>query len=166
MYGVLKSMEESGNVRRGYFVSGLGAAQFALPGAVDRLRSERRPPDDDRVDSVVVLAATDPANPYGAAVPWPESDGRPARAAGAQVVLVDGEPAVWLERGGRSLVTFEPAQRTDRWADALVSLVKEGRVSRLTIQKIDGEAAASSPHAGVLRAAGFGEGYRGLTLHA
>ena len=169
VYGVLKAMEETGAVRRGYFVAGLGAAQFALPGAVDRLRSERGDAvlDDTRPPSPpVILAVTDPANPYGASLPWPEASGRASRVAGAHVILVDGEPAVFVERGGKRLVTFPAASRTDVWADALVSLVKEGRVSRLVIQQIDGEPAAASPLAGVLRSVGFGEGYRGLTLSA
>ena len=167
VYGVLKAMEESGSVRRGYFVAGLGAAQFALPGAVDRLRSERRELDDTQPPGPpVVLAAVDPANPYGAALPWPESQGRPARVAGAHVVLVDGEPAVFVERGGRRLVTFEAAHRSDQWVDGLASLVKEGRVRRLVIQQIDGDSAATSPLANALRAAGFVEGYRGLSLGA
>jgi ATP-dependent Lhr-like helicase len=167
VYGVLKAMEESGSVRRGYFVAGLGAAQFALPGAVDRLRSERHEAVDDDLRPPappVVLAATDPANPYGATLPWPENPGRPSRVAGAHVILVDGEPAVFVERGGKRLVTFPAAARSDIWVDALVSLVKEGRVSRLVIQQIDGEPAAVSPFASVLRANGFAEGYRGLIL--
>jgi ATP-dependent Lhr-like helicase len=175
VYGVLKAMEETGSVRRGYFVAGLGAAQFALPGAVDRLRSERHEAVEDDLRPPappVVLAATDPANPYGATLPWPESaasvangtKARPSRVAGAHVILVDGEPAVFVERGGKRLVTFAAAQRTDVWVDALVSLVKEGRVSRLVIQQVDGEPSALSPFAPVLRANGFGEGYRGLTL--
>src|SRR5687768_2557427 len=99
VYPVLRAMEESGRNRRGYFVAGLGAAQFALPGAVDRLRAVRQSQGDersgDRDDDAapLVLAATDPAQPYGAALPWPESAGRPARPAGTHVVLVDGEPA-------------------------------------------------------------------------
>ena len=99
---VLRALEESGRARRGWFVAGLGAAQFALPGAVDRLRAHphtrRR-----RTRRVVVLAATDPAQPYGAALAWPDGPGRPARAAGAHVVLVDGALAAYLERGGKSL---------------------------------------------------------------
>jgi ATP-dependent Lhr-like helicase len=167
VYGVLKAMEESGQVRRGYFVAGLGAAQFALPGAVDRLRSERREPVDDGIRPPappVVLAATDPAQPYGAALPWPETTSRPSRVAGAHVILVDGEAAVFVERGGKRLITFEAAQRSDIWVDALVALVKEGRVSRLVVQQVDGEPVASSPVAELLRAAGFADGYRGLTL--
>jgi ATP-dependent Lhr-like helicase len=167
VYGVLKAMEESGSVRRGYFVAGLGAAQFAVPGAVDRLRSERRDLDGDAHHGpAVVLAAVDPANPYGAALPWPHTTHRPARVAGAHVVLVDGEPAVFVERGGRRLVTFDAATRSDRWVDGLVALVKERRVRRLVIAHIDGDSAATSPFAAVLRAHGFAEGYRGLTLGA
>ncbi|MEN3273538.1 MAG: ATP-dependent helicase Lhr and Lhr-like helicase [Actinomycetota bacterium] len=170
VYGVLKAMEETGQVRRGYFVAGLGAAQFAVPGAVDRLRAERQPVGgpmhEDRAPIVHVLAATDPAQPYGAAISWPESGGRPARAAGAQVVLVDGEAAAYLERGGRTLLTFAKAADTDAWVDGLVALVKERRVSRLAIAKIDGEAAAASPTAALLRAHGFQEGYKALTLSA
>jgi ATP-dependent helicase Lhr and Lhr-like helicase len=170
VYGVLKAMEEAGTVRRGYFVAGLGAAQFALPGAVDRLRSQRTPlsvlEDEGAAPTgpPVALAATDPANPYGASLPWPESAGRPARAAGATVVLVDGELAAYVEKGGRSLLTFEAARRSDLWVDGLVSLVKERRVRRLVVARIDGEAAAASPVAEVLRANGFAEGYRGLVL--
>ena len=102
VYPVLRAMEEAGRIRRGYFVDGLGAAQFALPGAVDRLRALREPPESDRA-AVHLLAATDPANPYGAALPWPrrgDDDRRPLqRAAGAYVVLVDGEAALYVDRG-------------------------------------------------------------------
>src|SRR5439155_10897813 len=107
IYPVLRAMEEAGKLRRGYFVEGLGAAQFALPGAVDRLRAERTPPDGP---SVHVLAAADPANPYGATLSWP-SGKRLQRAAGAYLVLVDGEPALYLERSHKGLITlpaFEP----------------------------------------------------------
>ncbi len=172
VYGVLKAMEEAGTVRRGYFVAGLGAAQFALPGAVDRLRSERASVDADLDDGAdgqdgvppLTLAATDPANPYGAALPWPPSEGRPARAAGAYVVLVGGEAAAYLERGGRSLLTFPGASRSSAWVDGLVALVKEGRVRRLVIARVDGQPASESPVTEALRAAGFVDGYRGLTL--
>jgi ATP-dependent Lhr-like helicase len=168
VYGVLKAMEETGAVRRGYFVAGLGAAQFALPGAVDRLRSERRAVVDDPTelpDPPVVLAATDPANPYGASLGWPDArGGRPARVAGAHVVLVNGEPVLWVERNGKRLVTFPATESSDAWVEALVSLVKDGRVARLEVQQIDGEPVATSPFAPALRAAGFAEGYRGLTL--
>jgi len=162
IYPVLRAMEESGSVRRGYFVSGLGAAQFALPGAVDRLRAAREPDIDTAETGSLVLAAADPAQPYGAALPWPEGDGRPARAAGAFVVLVDGSLAVFLERGSRSLITF--GVDVDAWADALASLVKDGRLRRIELVRIDGGPSAASPAAERLRSVGFVDGYRGLTL--
>jgi ATP-dependent Lhr-like helicase len=161
IYPVLKALEERGHARRGYFVAGLGAAQFALPGAVDRLRAER---DVGEGAAAVVLAATDPAQVYGGALPWPESAGRPARAAGSLVVLVDGEAAAYLDRGGRGLLTFPAAAEDDRWIDALASIVKDGRARSLELQKIDGEPAIPSALAPRLRAVGFVDGYRGLVL--
>ena len=174
VYPVLKALEERGHVRRGYFVEGLGAAQFALPGAVDRLRAVRSSLEHGHEPhpveaTALVLAATDPAQPYGASLPWPESDGRPSRSAGAFVVLVDGEPAVFLERGGRSLVVF-PAGRGDApgaWAEALTRLVKDGRLRSLEIAKVDGAATAEDTFvADALRGAGFADGYRGLVFRA
>jgi ATP-dependent Lhr-like helicase len=164
VYGVLKALEMSGRVRRGYFVAGLGAAQFAVPGAVDGIRTMREP---GRVGerAAVVLAATDPAQPYGAALPWPGDparSGRPARQAGAFVVLVDGELASFLERGARSLLTFGVAP--DEWTHALASLPKDGRIRKIELGRIDGMTATDSPLAEALRAAGFTDGYRGLTI--
>ena len=138
VYPVLRALEESGRARRGWFVAGLGAAQFALPGAVDRLRAFRAPGDEP---DVIVLAATDPAQPYGAAVSWPDGPGRPARAAGAHVVLVDGALAVYLERGGKSLLTFDSID-AQLWAGALVEAHKEGRIGRLQLERVDDEPAA------------------------
>ncbi len=155
VYPVLRALEERGRVRRGYFVAGLGAAQFALPGAVDRLRSAREAP-------TVVLAATDPAQPYGAALPWPETGGRPARAAGALVVLSGGEPAVFVERGGRSLWTFPASEAHPDWPEALAGRVTDGLARSHEIQTIDGASARTSPWADALRSAGFVDGYRGL----
>ncbi|MDX1619535.1 MAG: DEAD/DEAH box helicase [Nitriliruptorales bacterium] len=163
VYPVLKLMEETGRIRRGYFVEGLGAAQFAVPGAVDRLRSVRET-DQATGAEVVVLAATDPAQPYGAALSWPDTAGRPARAAGAYVVLVDGEPGVYVERGGRSLVTFPSTAAETGWVDGLLQLVKTGRVRKLEITKIDGEDPAATDIVDILLDAGFTQGYRGLTL--
>jgi ATP-dependent Lhr-like helicase len=154
-------LEDRGQVRRGYFVAGLGAAQFALPGAVDRLRAAREP-DGEPVP--LVLAATDPAQPYGAALPWPESPGRPARVAGALVVLVAGEICAWLDRRGRTLATFPAAATHGVWLGALVDLVKDGRVRSLELRKVDGGPAGDSPWAPQLRTAGFVDGYRGLVL--
>src|SRR5207253_693274 len=102
VYPVLRAMEEAGKIRRGYFVEGLGAAQFAMPGAVDRLRAERTPVDDPKVH---LLAATDPASPYGSTIAWPKSK-KLQRVAGAYLVLVDGEPALYVERGRRGLATL------------------------------------------------------------
>jgi ATP-dependent Lhr-like helicase len=163
VYGVLKVLEERGQVRRGYFVAGLGAAQFALPGAVDRLRAVREAEPDL---APVVLAATDPAQPYGAVLSWPDprGGGRAARLAGAFVVLVQGQLAAWLDRRGHHLVTF-PAMGDDRsWPDALVGLVKDGRVRSLEVRRIDGVPAGESPVADLLRGAGFVDGYRGLVM--
>jgi ATP-dependent Lhr-like helicase len=162
VYPVLKALEERGEVRRGYFVAGLGAAQFALPGAVDRLRSAREPD----AAAPIVLAATDPSQPYGAALGWPESSGRPARSAGAHVVLVGGTPVVLLERGGRSLVTFAPAADSDAWIEPLMELVKDGRLRKLEIAKVDGEPIRETPFAARLEAAGFSPGYKGMLFRA
>ncbi len=174
IYPVLKAMEEGGRIRRGYFVEGLGGAQFALPPAVDRLRAQRDLPEEPQVH---VLAATDPANPYGAAVPWPRRDGDDRRAlqraAGARVVLVDGEPVLYLDRGGRSVVTL-PAfdappdgaavDAADLALQALTGLADEATRGRgVTIDRIDGDPATQSPHSARFTAAGFVPGFRGLT---
>ena len=168
IYPVLKALEERGRTRRGYFVAGQGAAQFALPGAVDRLRAARPAVADEGEPAdpaaVVVLAATDPAQPYGAALPWPESGGRPARAAGALVVVADGEPVAFLERGGRSVVTFEAAARWPAWPAALAARVASGRARQIEIQTVDGEPVRTSDWATAFRDAGFTDGYRGLVL--
>jgi ATP-dependent Lhr-like helicase len=172
VYPVLRAMEESGRIRRGYFVHGLGAAQFALPGAVDRLRSMRESPAD-RPDAQVVylLAASDPANPYGAALTWPrrgESDRRPLqRAAGAYVALVDGAAALYLERGGHSLQTLPAANDPATGGAALAALrelVESGRLRELVITRIDGEPVAKSAWRPRLEEAGFAAGYRGHVL--
>ena len=195
VYQVLKAFEESGRVRRGYFVEGLGAAQFAAPGAVDRMRAlaATRTSDDEPLWSTpvpggwdasphtarqrqrrdearaVVLAATDPANPYGAALPWPpqETGHRPARKAGALVVLVDGRVVLYVERGGKTLLSFSdddglvaPA------ADALALAVRDGALGKLTVEKADGEPALTSALGLALEAAGFRPTPRGLRLRA
>ncbi len=162
VYPVLRALEESGRARRGWFIAGQGAAQFALPGAVDRLRAHRTVDDDDQA-RVLVLAATDPAQPYGATLAWPEHASRPARHAGAFVVLADGMCAAFLERGGKALLTF-PGVDIETWIDALVEAAKDGRLGRIQIERIDDEPARNSPHAAALRNAGFTDGYKGLTL--
>ncbi|MDH4278104.1 MAG: helicase-related protein [Acidimicrobiia bacterium] len=172
VYPVLKELEDRGQVRRGYFVSGLGAAQFALPGAVDRLRDHRVTDLDsrDRDDvggELLVLAAVDPAQPYGAALPWPETPGRPARAVGAYVVLERGRPIVYVERGGKSLVTFPgvtdgPDVGSDRWVRALRGLVDRKQLPLLMIGKVNGAPIVEQPVVGTaLIAGGFSDGYRG-----
>ncbi len=165
-------MEESGRIRRGYFVDGLGAAQFALPGAVDRLRSMREPSGDRTAGPTVhLLAAADPANPYGAALAWPrrgESDRRPLqRAAGAYVALVDGAAILYLERGGHSLQTLPAADDPAVAAAALAALralVEDGRFRELVVTRVDGEAVAGSSWRARLEEAGFAAGYRGHVL--
>ena len=173
VYPILRAMEESGRIRRGYFVDGLGAAQFALPGAVDRLRSMREAwsPGQGGLAAVYLIASADPANPYGAALAWPrrgDSDRRPLqRAAGAYVVLVDGAAAVYLERGGHSLQTLPAVDDPDvaRAAFAALSaLVEDGRFRELVLSRIDGEPVAASRWREPLEAAGFVPGYRGRVL--
>ncbi len=164
VYPVLKAAEEAGTVRRGYLVAGLGAAQFAQPGAIDRLRDRRDPTGEEGQPTVVRLAATDPAQPFGAALAWPPSQGRPARSAGAHVVLVDGLPAAVLERGGHSLITFEHPAATTVWLPALQALVDEGALRKLEITRIDGaDVHTVAPWPARLEEAGFSPGYRGFT---
>jgi ATP-dependent Lhr-like helicase len=165
VYGVLKVLEERGQTRRGYFVTGLGAAQFALPGAVDRLRSYREPADERAEVRPLVLAATDPAQPYGAALAWPDTDGRPARTATALVVLHDGVPAVWFDRASHHVVVFPRARLHAAWATALADLVTTGRERSVEVRKVDGGPVPDDV-AGMLRAAGFVDGYRGLVRRA
>ncbi|WP_419917348.1 Lhr family helicase [Candidatus Poriferisodalis sp.] len=158
-YGILRALEERGSVRRGHFVEGLGAAQFATAAAVERLRDFR-----ESSDGVVVLGAADPAQPYGAALGWPPSDGRPSRTAGAHVVLADGTPLVALDRGGRSLHTFEHAAADLRWVGALRQALADGRLARVELARIDAGPAAEHPIHDLLIEHGFTPGYRGPTL--
>ncbi len=170
VYRVLAAAEDSGRVRRGYFVEGLGAAQFGGVGAVDRLRAMARPLEGDDAGPALVLAATDPANPYGAALAWPsrpdESGGHlPGRKAGALVVLVDGRLVLYVERGGRTLLSWsDDAALLEPAASALAGAVHT--LGRLTVQKVDGESVLGSgqPLAHALAAAGFGLTPRGLRL--
>lgn len=168
VYGVLKLLEERGNVRRGYFVEGLGAAQFAATGAVDRLRDVRRSRDDALSDdpvSAIVLASTDPAQPYGSMLPWPATDGRPTRSAGTLVVLHDGEPLAWVDPRSHHLVTFPRTLERSEWADALASLVKDGRRKSLEVRKVNGEQLAHDhPIVAQLERVGFVTSYRGWVL--
>ena len=167
VYPVLRAFEETGRCRRGYFVEGLGAAQFALPGAVDRLRATERA----EAARALVLAATDPANPYGAALPWPDRPGdaasghKPGRKAGALVILVEGHLVLYVERGGKTLLSWgdndlQPA------VDALALAVHEGALGKLTVERADGGAIIDSPLAAALEAAGFHPTPRGLRLRS
>jgi len=168
IYPELSQLETLGIARRGYFVEGLGGAQFALPGAVERLRAQ----NDD--EAPVVLSAVDPAQPYGAALAWPDRPGRPdesrrpMRVAGAYVVLAGGEPILYLERGGRALQTLVATDdpRTEPALHALTEHVRAGRLKRVALEKVDGVAAIESPLGPALVALGFQQGPRRLTLSA
>ncbi|WP_257028817.1 ATP-dependent helicase [Micromonospora purpureochromogenes] len=179
VYPVLSALEERGAARRGYFVEGLGAAQFAVPGAVDRIRALADPVDGarGRGGPAVVLAATDPANPYGAALPWPErvvdsGDGaapatghRAGRKAGALVVLVDGDLVLYVERGGRTILSFtDDAEALAAAGKALADAVHSGALGAMSVERADGEAVRSSPLRDALTAAGFRATPRGLRL--
>ncbi len=186
VYPVLRAFEENGRARRGYFVETLGAAQFGTPGSVDRLRSFAAP---DRVPAgAVVLAATDPANVYGAALPWPEraaandtdavdvgegtgarktpSGHRAGRKAGALVVLVDGDLVLYVERGGKTLLSWtEDEHELKEAATALSGAVSAGALGRMVVQKADGASVhEATPLSAALQAAGFAATPRGLRL--
>jgi ATP-dependent Lhr-like helicase len=174
-YRVLRELEQAGACLRGYFVDTLGGAQFASPTTVDRLRTLQRD-DDSEAPAVpaMVLAATDPANPFGAALPWPEvvdPDGesrhRPARKAGALVVIHDGCAVLYLERGGRTvLILSDNPARLAPAAAALAALVQDGRVPRLSVETVAGRPVGSTALGDALRAAGFREHPKGLRLDA
>jgi ATP-dependent helicase Lhr and Lhr-like helicase len=156
VYGELKALETLGLCRRGYFVEGLGGAQFALGGAVERLRELR--PQDGEEPETLVMAAADPAQPYGAALPWPKRSGaRAARVAGAHVILLGGEPALFVERGGRSLVPLrDPEEEWLRTAlEALVAHVRATGAKRLAVERFDGEPVIDSECISLLMDAGF-----------
>ena len=156
LYPVLRAMEESGRIRRGYFIEGLGGSQFALPGAVDRLRSLR-----DSGGGIVALAATDPANAFGTILPWPQSDGRMGRAAGAYCVVDDGRLVLYLERGGRSLLTNGEVQPAH--LQALIAVATNA--GRVELQKVDGAPVMDSPLKSILREAGFSQTHRSLVAY-
>jgi ATP-dependent Lhr-like helicase len=184
VYKVLSAFEESGRCRRGYFVAGLGAAQFALPGAVDRLRAMAELPgsvgassagrgrrDEEPAARAVVLAASDPANPYGAALPWPERESagghRPGRKAGALVMLVDGQLIVYVERGGRTVLSFtEDPDLLQPAVDALALAIRDGQLGKLSVETADGEQVRHTAFGDALAKAGFHATPRGLRLRA
>jgi ATP-dependent helicase Lhr and Lhr-like helicase len=167
LYDALGQLETLGVCRRGYFVEGLGGAQFALPGAVERLRSQRA----DEETPPVVLAATDPAQPYGAALPWPKRDEearRPQRVAGAYVVLAGAEPVVYVERGGKGIAVLVDAEdaRIQPALEALARFVTSGRGRKLSLERVDGEPVVGSRWEAQLIELGFRAGPRKLTLSA
>jgi ATP-dependent Lhr-like helicase len=180
VYPVLGALEERGAARRGYFVEGLGAAQFAVPGAVDRLRALAEPAElAKRTGSTaVVLAATDPANPYGAALPWPErvvdsgngettpaTGHRAGRKAGALVVLVGGDLVLYVERGGRTLLSYmDDPEALTAAGQALAGSVRSGALGAMSVERADGESVHSSPLRDALTGAGFRATPRGLRL--
>jgi ATP-dependent helicase Lhr and Lhr-like helicase len=169
LYPELSNLETLGTARRGYFVEGLGGAQFALPAAIERLRTMRT----DEPAGPLVLATTDPANPYGATLQWPKRDDddsgrRPARVPGAYVVSLDAEPVLYVERGGKGLLSLrEPAEDWLRPAlEALADAVKRGRVPRLGLERFDGEPVVGSVVGALLIELGFRQSPRRLTLSA
>ena len=187
VYKVLAQMEDAGRCRRGYFVDGLGAAQFAAGSTIDRLRALDDTADDTTWPSgtdtptVRVLAATDPANPYGAALPWPAPAAstaapseaepaaaarhRPGRKAGALVVLVDGLCVLFVERGGRTVLVFDDrADAVPLAATALADSVRSGAVGQLTVTTLGGGTVHSSPYSAAFQSAGFGITPKGLRI--
>ncbi|GAA2175023.1 ATP-dependent helicase [Arthrobacter parietis] len=173
MYKMLSRLEEMGRCRRGYFIEHLGAAQFAVPATVDRLRSFSADARPDaalaKKPTAVALAATDPANPFGAALGWPQHDGghRPGRKAGALVVLVDGQLALYVERGGKTMLTYtadtEPLTAA---AEALVAAIRHGAADKMAVEKINGESVLDSAAGRALADAGFYSTPRGLRIRA
>jgi ATP-dependent Lhr-like helicase len=167
LYGELANLETLGTARRGYFVEGLGGAQFALPAAIERLRGLR----SDEPAGAVVLAATDPANAFGATLPWPkrdpESGRRPSRVPGAYVVTLDSEPVLYVERGGKGLLALrEPGDWLREALEALADHVRRGRLKRLALERFDGEPIVGSAREELLVEVGFRQSPRRLTLSA
>jgi ATP-dependent Lhr-like helicase len=168
IYRVLRSMEEAGRIRRGYFIEGLGGAQFAFPGVVDRLREAR---DAGEASNVTVLSATDPANPYGWLIPWPDyrdvSGRPPRRTAGASVVLVDGVAVLYLDRGGRRLRTMADAteEQLQTAFAALRVLAFQRPRNTLIIERVDGQSATAADLTPMLMNAGFTRDYLSLRLY-
>ncbi|AXE80593.1 DEAD/DEAH box helicase [Streptomyces atratus] len=175
-YRILSAFEDNGQARRGYVVEGLGAAQFAMDGAVDRLRATsaaRDRTEPGAAPHALVLAAADPANAYGAALPWPEPpDGaghKPGRKAGALVVLVDGELAMYMERGGKTLLAWSTDPEDSALlaaAGALAAAARAGALGTVTVERTNGASSLTSPLGRMLEAAGFLATPRGLRLRA
>jgi ATP-dependent Lhr-like helicase len=168
LYAELSKLETLGTARRGYFVESLGGAQFALSAAVERLRSLRT---DEKDADALVIAATDPANPYGASLSWPKRDypGRgPARVPGAHVVTIGGEPVLYAEKNGRNLVPLGELDETQLHdaLEALAGEVRKGRMKQLAVERFDSEPVVGSEMEPVLIELGFRQGPRKLTLSA
>ncbi|MBG6214996.1 ATP-dependent Lhr-like helicase [Cryobacterium sp. CAN_C3] len=178
VYRTLTGFEEMARCRRGYFIEGLGAAQFATGGTIDRLRTfaagasdPSAPQRNSTPAAAVTLAATDPANPYGAALRWPSLPGdtthRPGRKAGALVVLVDGALVLYVERGGKTVVAFETdAARLAAATLSLTTLVKTGRIQKIAVETVNGVFVIGTELGSALRSAGFTETPKGLRLRA
>jgi ATP-dependent Lhr-like helicase len=170
LYNALSQLETLGVCRRGYFVEGLGGAQFALPGTVERLRAQKAVEESPPI----VLAATDPAQPYGAALPWPKRGDddppsrRAARVRGAYVVLAGAEPVLYVEKGGRAIVTLVDPDDARLYPSfqALATFITGGRGRKLSLERIDGEPVVGSRLEGMLIELGFRAGPRKLTLSA
>jgi ATP-dependent Lhr-like helicase len=174
IYRVLRELEQTGSVLRGYYIETLGAAQFGAPATVDRMRSHVSDDDRPSASPALTLAATDPANPYGAALPWPDRPAdeegtrhRPARKAGSLVVMHDGRLVLYLERGGKKALVFDddPA-RLAAAATSLAATVRGRRISRLTIETVGGHPVGSSPFGEALIEAGFERTIKGVRLDA
>lgn len=198
--GCSRASRSPAGARRGYFVEGLGAAQFATGPTVDRLRTYARELGDDERDDpdrkreALTLAATDPANPFGASLPWPTGDAdpgvvaddaagaestlgsgaasgakttrghRPGRKAGALVTTVDGKLTVYVERGGKSVLTFtDDAADLAAAAASIAGIVRTG-LRKLSVERVDGDFVLETPLGGALRAAGFTATPQGLRL--
>jgi ATP-dependent Lhr-like helicase len=159
LYPIYGHLEETGRIRRGYFVEGLGGSQFALPGAVDRLRGETS-------TGMTIVAATDPANPYGGVLPWPEvEETRLARDAGAYVLILDGELIGYLDKGRRGLTLFDVTPNRFREVSRAIAEVA-GRHRRLTLMTVNGQPASTSQLAAPLSEWGFATAPRGLTYRS
>ena len=171
VYRVLSALEDAGTTRRGYFIEGLGAAQFASPGAVDQLRFQTRKLNDSATEELVVLSACDPANPYGASLPWPPSAAdstgghRPGRKAGSLVVLRNGQLSLYFERGGKTVLGFsdDPQELTSAF-DAIAAEVRRRRIGALTVQRYNGGPVGTSEAAIPMESAGFTLTPRGMRV--
>jgi ATP-dependent Lhr-like helicase len=166
LYPELSNLEVLGSARRGYFIEGLGGAQFALAGAVERLRSQ---PDDD--EETLILATTDPANPWGATLPWPKTGNRrrPSRTPGSYLLMKAGEPVLYVEKGGKGILRLDSSlggTELVAFLGRLASAATEGQVGPLRIERFDGEPLIGSEFEPQLLAAGFSRQPRKMVVPA